>query len=321
MLVTTEATAVRPRLPRPQVGAQPQHVIISLLGDYWPGRSEPLPSAALVALAGEFGISDASARAALSRLAHRGLLSVSRSGRHTFYSATPLAERMLAQGRHRVFSFGRGFTAPWDGTWLVVIFSVPEEQREARYQLRTRLRWLGFGALDDGVWVSPRPGVEDVAAAFSECGIEQVTLLRALPVELGGARLRHPLSAWNLDEMAQAYDQFTGTFDPLLQRVRKGQVNVSEALAERSAITDSWRALVGLYPDLPDELLPADWPRRRAYEIFAETYDTLGPLAQFRFRQIITPYAPGIAHLASYQTTRTALDDEQPGQEQAAEAV
>jgi phenylacetic acid degradation operon negative regulatory protein len=319
--VTTGASATRPRLPRPQVGAQPQHVLISLLGDYWPDRSQPLPSAALVALAEEFGISASSARAALSRLAHRGLLSLSKSGRHTSYSATPLASRMLADGRHRVFSFGRNSSAPWDGTWLVVIFSVPEEQREARYQLRTKLRWLGFGALDDGVWVSPRQGAEDVVAVFRECGIDQVTLLRALPVELGGVSLRHPLSAWNLDEMAQAYEQFTSTFDPLLRRVRKGQVNVSEALAERSAITDSWRTLIGLYPDLPDELLPADWPRARAYEIFAETYDTLGPLAQFRFGQIITPYAPGIAHLAGYQTTRTMLDDEQQDPEAAAEAV
>jgi len=317
--VTTEANAGRPRLPRPQVGAQPQHLLISLLGDYWPTCAEPLPSAALVALAEEFGISASSARAALSRLTHRALLSPSRSGRYTFYTATPLAERMLAEGRRRVFSFGRGFAAPWDGIWLVVIFSVPEEQREARYQLRTKLRWLGFGALDDGVWVSPRQGIDDVVAAFTECGIKQVTLLRALPVELGGLTLRHPLSAWNLDEMAQAYEQFTGAFGPLLQRVRKGQVSVSEALAERSAITDSWRTLAGLYPDLPDELLPADWPRRRAYEIFAETHDTLGPLAQFRFRQIISLYAPGIAHLASYQTTRTALDDEQQGPEQAAD--
>ena len=283
---------------------------MSLLGDYWPDSCEPLPSAALVALAEEFGISSSSARAALSRLTHRELLSVSKSGRNTFYSATPLAERMLAEGRHRVLAFGRGFPAPWDGTWLVVIFSVPEEQREARYQLRTRLRWLGFGALDDGVWVSPRHAVDDVAATFSECGIEQLTLLRALPVELGGVTLRHPLSAWNLDEMAQAYEQFTGTFDPLLQRVREGQVNLSEALVERSAITDSWRTLAGLYPDLPDELLPADWPRGRAYEIFTETYDSLGPLAQVRFRDVVAPYAPASAHLASYHTIRAALGDE-----------
>jgi phenylacetic acid degradation operon negative regulatory protein len=301
------------------VGAQPQHLLISLLGDYWPEHAEPLPSAALVALAGEFGISASSARAALSRLAHRKLLSLTKSGRNTFYTATPLAERMLAESRHRVFSFGRGFPGPWDGTWLVVIFSVPEEQREARYQLRTKLRWLGFGALDDGVWVSPRQSADDVVAAFSECGIDQVTLLRALPLELGGVTLRHPLSAWNLDEMAQAYQQFTQVFGPLLQRVRKGQVSVSEALVERSAITGSWRTLAGLYPDLPDELLPPDWPRRRAYEIFAETYDTLGPLAQFRFRQIITPHAPGIAHLTSYQTTRTTLDNEQQDRELAAD--
>jgi phenylacetic acid degradation operon negative regulatory protein len=323
--VTTKATAERLRLPRPQAGAQPQHVIVTLLGDYWLARTEPLPSAALVALVEEFGISAASARAALSRLAHRQLLSVSKSGRHTFYGLTSRAEQMLKEGRTRIFSFGHGSPSPWDGTWLVVIFSVPEEQREARYLLRTRLRWLGFGPLDDGVWVSPRQIADDVTAALEECGVEQATLLRSLPVEPAGTSLRHPLSAWNLDEMRLAYERFIENFDPLLQRVRSGQVNISEALVERTAIMDSWRTFPGLDPDLPDDLLPADWPRRRAYEIFAETYDTLGPLAQFRFRQIITPYAAEIAPLVSYHTTRTALaaadDGQESGQAGIAEAI
>jgi phenylacetic acid degradation operon negative regulatory protein len=307
--VTTEASAEHLRLPRPQAGAQPQHILVTLLGDYWLGRTEPLPSAALVALAEEFGISESSARAALSRLARRRLVVVSKSGRHTFYEVPPQAERMLREGRDRIFSFGHGFPGTWDGTWLVVVFSVPEEQREARYPLRSRLRWLGFGPLDDGVWVSPRQIPDEVAAALEEFGVGQATLLRSLPVEPSGARLRHPLSAWNLAEVRLAYEQFIETFGPLLQRVRKGQVSVSEALVERTAIMDAWRTFPDLDPDLPDELLPADWPRRRAYEIFAEAYDTLGPLAQFRFRQIIAPYAPDTAQLVSYQTTRSGPAD------------
>ena len=294
-------------LPRPQAGAQPQHLLITLLGDYWSGRMEPLPSAALVALVNEFGISTASARAALARLARRGVMSVAKSGRRTLYSPTPLTERTLLEGRDRVFSFGRDIQQRWDGFWLVVVFSVPEEQRELRHLLRTRLRWLGFGPLDDGVWVSPHDMTAEVTAALTECGVAQATVLRSLPVVPEGSRLRHPLAAWNLDELRGNYDQFIGKFAPLLHRVRQGRVSVSEALVERTAIMDTWRAFPHLDPDLPDSVLPANWPRTQAREIFAETYDTLGPLAEFRFRQIIGAYAPELATLASHFTTQAAL--------------
>ena len=54
-------------MPRSQAGGQPQHLLVTLLGDYWFGQREQLPSAGLVDLLAEFGISAAGARAALGR--------------------------------------------------------------------------------------------------------------------------------------------------------------------------------------------------------------------------------------------------------------
>jgi phenylacetic acid degradation operon negative regulatory protein len=305
--VKSVALAEPPKLPRAQSGAQPQHLIVTLLGDYWFGRTEPLPSASLVTLMSEFDISPSSARTALSRLARRGLLTVSKVGRSTFYSPTPYAERVLKEGQERLFSFGDDSPDSWDGSWLVVVFSVPEEQRDIRHMLRTRLRWLGFGPLYDGVWVSPHQVAGAVAAVLAECGVEQATVLRTVPAEFAGVPMRDPLSAWNLDELRVAYEQFIERFEPLLERVRTGRVSVSEALTERTAIMDTWRTFPDLDPGLPGLMLPADWPRKRAREIFARAYDTLGPLAEFRFRQVISEHAPELAHLASHFTTATAL--------------
>ena len=61
-------------LPRTQTGANPQHLIVTLLSDYRSGRREHLPSAGLARLADQFGITPTRARAALSRLARRGPL-------------------------------------------------------------------------------------------------------------------------------------------------------------------------------------------------------------------------------------------------------
>jgi len=297
------------QLPRLQEGARPQHLIMNLFGDYWWGQTAHLPSAALVALAGEFDISSTSARAALSRLGRRGLLSSSKVGRRTFYGPSPRTEAAMQEGADRIFSFAVADPCSWDGTWLVVTFSVPEEQRDVRHALRMRLRWLGFAALYDGVWVSPRAGVAATAAAIRECGVRQASLFRATSLcSAGESGLgRNPLSAWNLGEVRQAYDDFIARFEPVYERVVSGEIRAGEALIERTAITDTWRLFPALDPDLPAEILPDGWPRQRAYEIFSLLYDSLGPLAEARIRQIISRYAPDLAGLARHLTTQARI--------------
>ena len=43
------------------------------------------------------------------------------------------------------------------------------------------------------------------------------------------------------------------------------------------------------------ELLPADWPRAQARELFLETYEQLGAPASVRVRQVIASYAPELS--------------------------
>lgn len=293
-------------MPRSQVGAQPQHLLITLLGDYWFDHKEQLPSAALVDLLAEFGISATSARAALSRLTRRGLLQSSKSGRRTFYGLTPLAERVLNEGLGRILSFGAESGKPWDGTWLVVTFSVPEEQRDVRHALRSRLRWQGFAPLYDGVWVSPRRDDSAVGSIATDLGIETVTVLRSTAVYPSSSGPGHPLSAWDLDDLRVTYDQFVEKFSPLLERVRLGQVTASEALVARTAVMATWRRFPNLDPELPAGVL-ARWPRQRSREIFTKVYDGLGPLAEIRVQQIIAAHAPEIARRAEHFTTASAM--------------
>jgi phenylacetic acid degradation operon negative regulatory protein len=287
-------------LPRTQTGATPQHLIVTLLGDYWSGRSEHLPSAGLVALTSEFGITATSARAALSRLARRGLLESSRAGRRTFYGLTPRAEQVLDEGLGRIMSFGVE-DRPWDGSWVVVIFSVPEDQRDLRHVLRTRLRWRGFGPLYDGVWVSPRADSDETAGLLADLGVVTATVLVSRVVEAreGG----DPLRAWDLDALRGTYDDFVAEFGPLLERVRRGEVGGAEALVARTRVMDVWRRFPNLDPELPEDALPGGWPRREAHRIFAAVYDALGPLAEVRFRQILSEHAPELAARARHLTT------------------
>ncbi len=141
-----DASALRPG----GVAQRPPRLLLTLLGDYWWRRTESLPSAALVALLAEFGVSDSAARAALSRLTRNQLLVTSKSGRRTVVRLSARAAEILDEGGRHIFSFGRT-VEPWDGMWSLVAFSIPEHNRAARDALRKQLRWLGFAPLYDGL--------------------------------------------------------------------------------------------------------------------------------------------------------------------------
>ncbi len=280
---------------------RPPRLLLTLLGDYWWRRSEPLPSAALVALLAEFGVSDSAARAALSRLTRSKLLVTARSGRRTVVRLSARAARILDDGGQQIFSFGR-VSQPWDGMWSLVAFSIPEQHRAARDSLRKQLRWLGFAPLYDGLWVSPLDHAAEVLGHLAGLGISTATAFRARTVP-GVSPDGLPQQAWDLDQLRARYDHFIGQASALRERTLGGELSPDVALVTRTRLMDEWRAFPELDPDLPVELLPDGWPRAAARELFTTTYDLLGPLAAQRVRQIIARYSPGLARFATHHSS------------------
>jgi len=293
----------------PGAAAQrPPRLLLTLLGDYWWQRTEPLPSAAIVALLAEFGVSDSAARAALSRLTRNGLLVTSKTGRRTFSRLSSRAAAILDDGARRIFSFGAA-SQPWDGMWSLVAFSIPEDNRAARDALRKQLRWRGFAPLYDGLWVSPRDHAAEVIGYLKDLDITTGTAFRASAVPSGmvAADCDIPARAWDLDGLRSRYECFMSFAGQLRDAAQAGRVPPTDALIARTRVMDEWRAFPGLDPDLPAELLPGGWPRASARELFIGCYDSLGPLAALRVRQIITRYSPELADRAAYHSSELKL--------------
>jgi phenylacetic acid degradation operon negative regulatory protein len=288
---------------------RPPRLLLTLLGDYWWQRTEPLPSSAIVALLGEFGVSDSAARAALSRLTRNGLLVTSKAGRRTYSRLSSRAAAILDDGARRIFSFG-AVNQPWDGMWSLVAFSIPEDNRAARDALRKQLRWLGFAPLYDALWVSPRDHAAEVIGSLQDLGIGTATAFRATSVPFAPSAASVtlvPVRAWDLDGLRTRYESFVEFAGRLRDAAAAGQVPPLDALIARTRVMDEWRAFPGLDPDLPEELLPAAWPRHEARELFIACYDLLGPLAARRVRQIITRYSPELADRAAYHSSELKL--------------
>ncbi|MET7339036.1 PaaX family transcriptional regulator C-terminal domain-containing protein [Nonomuraea sp. NPDC005650] len=288
-------------------GVRPQHLLLTLLGDYWYQREEPLPSGALVDLLAEFGISEQNARAAISRLNRRGLLESLRHGRATRYRLSGQGSATLAEGTDRIFGFGRT-TLPWDGTWTCVSFSIPESLRSTRTTLRTRLRWLGFAPVYDAAWFAPGDRADAAAGVISELEVKSATIITG-PIRDAGDG--DPLRAWDLAELGSRYEAFICRFASLRDRI--GRVGHTEALTARTALIDEWRTFPGLDPELPAELLPGGWPQKPAVDLFVAVYDALGPLATRRVKEIIARHDPQAAALAAHHTTQDVAPGAEPG--------
>ncbi|GGL04414.1 hypothetical protein Sme01_66090 [Sphaerisporangium melleum] len=295
------ASPERGSLPRARQGAEPQRLLTTLLGDYWFWRQEHIPSAALVRLLEEFGITATSARAALRRVASRGLLDGSRDGRTTAYGLPPRAYDVIVAHMRRLLTFG-ATTPQWDGQWTVVTFSVPEDQRDTRRSLRDGLRLLHFGMIFDAVWVSPHDKTGDVVELARRLGVREAVVFRARDVAAAG--LGPVLDrAFDIATLRERYLRFIDAHRPVAERLETDSApSPAEALRLRTAIMTDWRVFPTLDPDLPAELLPEGWPRDEARRLCVRIYDSLGEPAERRFREILAGFDPELAGLAAHHT-------------------
>ena len=280
----------------------PPNLLLMLFGDYWMEPSEGLPSAALVTLLADFGVNDAAARAALSRMVKRDLLVSTRAGRNTYYRATPRAKAILRATSRRIVEFGTSHEA-WTGAWSIVAFSIPENGRSLRAAARNRLAWLGFAPLYDEVWVCPHDRHQDAVRELATLGVV-ATPLQAT-VSQSDSPIRLPQNAWNLSELAVRYHEFLDRMAEVRSLLDHGRMQPEEAVVHRTRLLEEWLDLSARDPDLPEVLLPSDWPRARARDGFLEIHHALGGLATERVRRLVAAADDDLAELVE---TRTAAD-------------
>jgi phenylacetic acid degradation operon negative regulatory protein len=249
------------QLRRRSVGAPAaRSLLLTILGEYVLPRDEAVWQETLVRALVSVGYSSDAARQAVARSVRGGWLETSRVGRRSRVELSLRSHDLLATGASRIYAFGSEWA--WDGRWLVLVLRVPEERREVRHQLRTRLAWAGFGSMGGGVWLTPHVSREgELQDAVSEAPAALATSFVASLGELGRAS-DVVAAAWDLDRVWGQYDAFLEDF--AAARPSSGEA----CFRFQTLLVHAWRKFPFLDPDLPAELLPTGWPRRRAHELF-----------------------------------------------------
>jgi phenylacetic acid degradation operon negative regulatory protein len=272
---------------------KPKSALLTLYGDYGlrKGRGE-IGIGSLIELLGNFGLSEQAIRCSVSRMCRADILKVRHDNNKSYYSLTGAGTGLLETGEQRIFDHK---TRHWDGNWSVVTYSIPEEKREIRNEFRQELGWLGYGALCDATWVSPNNRADEVEKIVVRLKIKdnvQVFLAKHL-----GLTDAHGIVArcWDLDRLQQKYADFIEKYRPksddFQNRVQNGVlIKPSECFVERFELIHQYRRFPFLDPDLPSELLPDNWLRSEAADLFNKYYSLLTEKANEYFDSVFRNY-------------------------------
>jgi len=259
-------------LRRRSVGAPAaRSTLLTILGEFLLPRPEGVWQEALIGSLKLLGFTPSAARQAVVRSARENWLQGERVGRRSRMRLTASSAELLRDGARRIYGFGGPVS--WDGRWLLLVLRVPEPRRELRHRLTTQLAWAGFGSLGGGLWITPH------VAREARIDAEEPAQLLSFRAELGalGGNEKVIGEAWDLPALREHYEQFVADFIRL--RPRGG----ASTFAAQTALVHAWRRFPFIDPDLPDDLLPRDWPRRRAYELFRERHERWAAAAQEHF--------------------------------------
>jgi phenylacetic acid degradation operon negative regulatory protein len=259
-----------------------QDMVFTLYGDYVRHRGGEAWIGSLIELMGLFGLSEQAVRSTLSRMSRKGWLTRSRSGRHSFYAQTPKLLVLLEEGAQRIFYPRHD---PWDGQWYLLTYSIPEAKRSLRRRLRQRLLWLGFGALHQATWISPRDLRREVEEVVYSLNIDPYVEFFTAKHRGFSTDQEIVAQCWNLKQLNDYYAGFITRYRPSFEEHRDrllagNELVPAECFGQRFMLVHEYRFSPYVDPNLPLELLPDGWLGPEAAQLFQRYHDLLSEGAE-----------------------------------------
>lgn len=268
-------------------GLQPQDLVLTILGAHVRGADQRVWAGGMVEILEGLDFTTGGARAALARLVNRELLARTRVGRRMYYTPTERAGTLLTEGDERIFSFGR--TEPEVELWTVLWHAIPEDQRISRSRLAARLRFLGFGSVQDATWVAPRNREPELMPLLHQLGITRYVsvMVGQMSAELPPVAL--VAQAWRPEQTRAAYSSFLTEFEGLRRHSARKRLTAAEAFRSRILLLHRFRGFPFIDPELPPSIDELRDLRVRAVACFDEVYAALEQPATQHFWQTADP--------------------------------
>ena len=277
-LSTTPPTKLPTELPARVIKLQrgltlrANSLLVTLYGDALAAQNAPVSLGSLIELAGLFGLSSRLVRTSAFRLTADGWFDVTRQGRRSFYALSDIGQLRVVHAQRRIYDFA---PLPWAGSWTLALVDA-RLKASTRQHLKRELLWAGFGQLSNNVFAHPHADhttLKDIITSTDTHN--QVVVLSAQSLEGYAER---PLATvmqdtFRLAAVGQAWNEFIKRFDPVQQDA--ASLAPVSAFFTRTLLIHEYRKVQLRDPQLPEALLPADWPGAVARQLCEALYKSL----------------------------------------------
>ncbi|NVK44209.1 MAG: phenylacetic acid degradation operon negative regulatory protein PaaX [Oceanospirillaceae bacterium] len=247
-------------------------LIITIFGDAIVPRGGTVWLGSLIQVLESLGLNQRLVRTSVFRLSkEENWLSAEQVGRRAYYSLTTQGRRRFDKAFKRIYV---PVLPEWDGTWcLAVLSQLPTEKRQ---EVRDELQWMGFGAFSPTLMAAPNYDMLELRNTLQELdALDGCILFETRQSETSSSRaLREQArECWNLDHISDNYRQFLDRFRPVWQELKnKDSLDPQECFVARTLLIHDYRKLLLRDPQLPVELLPADWSGVAARQLCRNLY-------------------------------------------------
>ncbi len=264
-----------------------QSMIFTIYGDYIRHYGNKIWIGSLIRLMKEFGHNEQSVRVAVSRTMKQGWLESDRQGNKSYYFLTRRGETRIEEAASRIFKLQ---PHDWDGKWRMLMYTIPEDKRQIRDELRKELLWSGFGSFSNGCWISPNDLAKEIRVLIEKYGIEDHVDLFLASYQGLETDKRLVEKSWPLEEISEKYEEFISEYSKkyimLQSMLDEGQMTDAQCFVERTELVHEYRKFLFIDPGLPKELLPEIWSGNHAALLFKQYYQLVAPAASRFFEEV-----------------------------------
>lgn len=294
LAVAPVSNSIQTRLDefRQQRRVQAGSLIISVFGDAILPRGGRIWLGSLIRLLEPLELNERLVRTSVFRLAKEEWLRTETCGRRADYVLTASGRRRFEEASRHIYA---SHAPLWDRRWRLILV-VGDLEPKVREQVRRALFWQGFGALGGDCFVHPSAELSSVLDALIAEGLGDA-LGALLPLFAADSRSAQSASdsdlvrrAWDLGALAEAYAAFVAVYQPILtdlQHDQLGEVSEQDAFLLRTLLIHDYRRLLLRDPELPEVLLPLDWPGQQARLLCKELYKRLELLSARHLDQVL----------------------------------
>ena len=254
-------------------------LIITIYGDFIAPHGGTVWLGSFIRLVLPLGLNERMVRTSVYRLSQEKWLVSEQLGRKSFYSLTASGRRRFEHAYRRIY-FAPQDT--WSGEWQIVLIP-PSLAGAPRDALRKELAWAGYGALASGILAHPSADTEALLDILQETGAhDKVVAMKAMNVSALTSKPLQDLvhECWNLDVLAAKYTGFIDLFRPVLRTLRAaGDLDPEQCFLVQTLLMHDFRRALLHDPQLPSQLLPANWSGGIARQLCEDIYRITCPFA------------------------------------------